>query len=148
MLPARATLPDVPGDYTPRRKYSDERRILGVSVREHVLQLYRPHLAGRVNADSRDLPLRVGQRLRLAGVVEARRTTSTQAGRMMMFLTFDDEYGLFETTVFPDLLRRIPPMHRYGPYVVAGRVEDQYGAITLSAQSIRLYNSTPARAGT
>ena len=146
LLPSEPNLPEVAGDYSPRRKYADERRILGLSVRQHVMQLHRPQLSRAVDADSRDLPRRVGRKIRIAGVLEAQRTTGTQAGGTMMFLTLDDEYGLFEATIFPDLLRRAPPITRYGPYIVAGKVEDQYGAITLSAERIALYKPAKAKA--
>jgi len=88
-------------DYSPSRKYNDERRLMGFSVREHLMARYRPLLAGRVNADSRTLDRCTGRQVRIAGFVEAVRTTSTRNGRTMMFLTLDDEWGLFEATFFP-----------------------------------------------
>ena len=44
------------GDYSPARKYLDERRILGVSPGPHIMKLYRPQLSGKVDATSKDLP--------------------------------------------------------------------------------------------
>jgi len=146
LLPARPELPDVPNDYSPRRKARDEWRILGISVGRHVLEHYRRQLAGATDADSRDLPGRVGRRVRIAGMLEAQRATPTRAGKTMLFLTLDDEYGLFEVTVFPDACRKIPPIRRHGPYVVTGKVEQQYGAVTVSAESIRLHRAAPAKA--
>ncbi len=138
LLPAAATVPNAPGDYDDQRKYFDQRRILGVSIDGHVMAWFRPVLAGRVDADSRDLPHRVGRRVRLAGVVEARRSTAAGTdGKPMMFLTLDDEFGLFEVTVFPDILARAHPrLDRYGPYLVTGRVEDQYGSLTVTAERV------------
>ncbi len=169
LLACQPSLPEAPGNYTPRRKYLDERRILGISVRQHILELYRPRLKAMVDADSRDLPRRVGRKVRIAGVVEAMREIATagsfrsqpsspdapaRTGRSMMFVTLDDEYGLFEVSILPGRLhrgasrggpRRMPALHRYGPYIVTGRVEQQYDAITLSAEAVELYNSAPAR---
>jgi DNA-directed DNA polymerase III PolC len=139
LLPAAPTIPDAPGDYDDRRKALNERRVLGISVRGHVMALFRPVLKGQVDADSRLLPERIGRRVRIAGVLEARRSTPTQSGRKMLFLTFEDEFGLFEVTVFPGALKRLRRgLNRYGPYVVSGKVEDQYGAVTISAESIAL----------
>ncbi|HUU60659.1 MAG TPA: hypothetical protein VMZ50_14055, partial [Phycisphaerae bacterium] len=136
------TLPDPPGDYPWSRKFCDEFRILGISIRRHVLAVHRPLLAGRVDADSRDLSERVGAPIRIAGLLEARRTTQTDRRQTMMFLTLDDEHGLFEVTVFPDALRRTPhPLTHYGPYVVEGKVEDQYGAVTVTADSLHLLDT-------
>jgi DNA polymerase III alpha subunit len=132
-------LPQPPRDYALRRKYTDELRILGFAVGGHVMALWRPRLAGRTDADSRHLPRRVGRRVRIAGVLEAQRTTRTDRGQTMMFLTLDDEHGLFEAALFPDALRRTrAPFDRYGPYLLTGTVEDQYGAVTITAGRVEL----------
>ena len=56
----------------------------------------------------------------------------------MEFLTLDDEDGVFEVTVFPNAYRRLRGrISGLGPYIVTGRVEDQYGARTVSASEIR-----------
>jgi DNA polymerase III alpha subunit len=96
------------------------------------------------DADSRDLPARVGRIVRIAGMLEAQRTAATQEGHEMMFLTMDDEYGIFEVTLFPDICRAIGgSLGRYGPYVVAGKVEEQYGAVTITAQRVELIGTGP-----
>jgi DNA polymerase III alpha subunit len=139
-------IPNVADDYEESRKYADERRILGVSVRQHALALFRPLLAREVDADSRGLADRVGRRVRIAGLLEAQRAAETRKGGTMLFLTMEDEFGLFEVTVFPDAVRRIRSLARYGPYVVAGRVEEQYGAVTVSAEDVRLGAGDAGRA--
>jgi DNA polymerase-3 subunit alpha/error-prone DNA polymerase len=138
LLPTGApTLPDPPGDYPPLRKYFDQRRVLGVSVGEHVMGVFRPAIARAVDADSRDLPRRLGRRIRLAGVVEAVRTHPTRDGRSMVFVTFEDEFGLFEATLFPDMLQRTGArVDRYGPYVVTGVVDEHLGSITVTAHRV------------
>ena len=169
LLSVDPTVPVVPGDYEPLRKYMDERRILGLSAREHLMAIYRPLLAkdwGLVAEtkknqsprpavrgsdqiepiDSRGIESRVDRRVRLSGVLEAYRSNMTQNGERMLFLTMDDEFGLFEVTVFPDAMRRVEPLlgsdPPYGPYVIEGTVEDQYGAITVCAQRVELYQAT------
>ena len=138
LLPAEANIPPGLEDYSEARKYADERRIMGFSVREHIMARYRPGLNGAVDIDSRLLGQRVGRRVRIAGVLEASRTVTTRSGRQMRFLTLEDEYGMFEVTIFPDAARRwrrgsdrrrgrgrAPArFDHYGPYLVAGTVED------------------------
>jgi DNA polymerase III alpha subunit len=136
LLAAGPVIPDPPGDYTALRKYLDERRILGFSTGEHLMALCRPHLNGSTDADSRDLPARVGRTVTIAGLPEAMRTTRTQNGRTVAFLTMDDEFGLFEVTVFPGAARPCRLPTRYGPTVITGGVETQYDAITLRATRI------------
>jgi len=136
LLSAGPVIPDPPGDYSPLRKYLDERRILGFSTGRHLMAICRPHLADAVDADSRLLAQRAGKTVRIAGLPEAMRTARTRNSEMMMFLTMEDEFGLFEVTVFPDLARRVRPPGRYVPYIITGRVEEQYGATTLTAAEI------------
>jgi len=144
LLPARPTVPEAPNDYSPTRKYTEERKILGISVREHIMTLYRPAVGGQVTADSRHLPHRLGKPVRLAGVLEARRTARTRNGRTMMFATLDDEYGLFEATVFPNTYAAVGALDRYGPYLIAGTVDEQYGSVTITANEVSLYTSRVA----
>ena len=93
---------------------------------------------------SRDLPRSVGRIVRIAGMLEAQRTAATQKGDAMMFLTMDDEYGVFEVTLFPDICRAFGgSLGRYGPYVITGKVEEQYGAVTVTAQRVELIVAGP-----
>lgn len=142
------TCPAPPGDYPPLRKYMEERRVLGVSVGEHIMAMWRRH-SGRAacspagehlpEVDSRTLADHVGKRVRIAGVLEAQRTTGTAAGGDMLFLTFDDEHGLFEATVFPPKPGgRTAPLQHYGPHRMIGQVQEQYGTVTVTAESVTL----------
>ena len=71
-------------------------------------------------------------------MLEARRVTSTRNDRPITFLTLDDEFGLFEATLFGGPGRRTNAnLSGYGPYVVTGSVEEQYGAIALTAENVR-----------
>ncbi len=131
LLRTYPTIPAPPGDYGWFRKYSDERRILSISIRRHLMTLYRPLLNRSSPAaaiDSRQLEAAKGKCVRIAGVLEAQRTTRTERGEEMMFLTLDDEYGLFEVTLFPDVYRTMRGALRgYGPYIHTGKVQQQYG---------------------
>jgi len=144
MLASRPTIPDLPDDYSPTRKYAEERQILGVSVGEHIMALYRPRLEAMVDADSRDLPRRVGQPVRIAGVMEAQRLCRTDSGQTMTFLTLDDEFGLFEATLFPNVYAAVGPLDRYGPYVLDGVVQRQYGSTAVTARGVTTGTATAA----
>ena len=146
LLTVSLNVPKLPADYSEDRKYRDERRILGFSTGKHIMSLYRPDLGGMVDTDSRQIAGKIGERVKIAGVLEASRTTRTQAGRTMRFLTLDDEYGLFEVTVFPGAGCSGRSLSRYGPYIVTGTVEEQYDAITIAAEDICFHKlSSPSR---
>ena len=63
----------------------------------------------------------------------------------MMFLTLDDEFGLFEATYFPGR-RGGEQFDSYGPYIVTGRVTEQYDTISITAK--RLSHPSPPSAST
>ena len=122
-------------DYSSRRKYIDQRRILGVSAGPHIMKLHRPYLRDQVNATSKDLPVLIGRQVTIAGVLEARRRTLAVGGREMMFLTMDDEFGLFEATFFPEE-GKYEQFQSYGPYIVTGKVTEQYDTISINAERL------------
>ncbi len=55
----------------------------------------------------------------------------------MEFLTLEDEKDVFEVTMFPGTYREFGPhIDGYGPYVVTGKVESQYGALSVNARKV------------
>jgi DNA polymerase III alpha subunit len=55
----------------------------------------------------------------------------------MEFLTFEDETDMIETTFFPEVYRRFCHMLDWGrPYLLSGRVETDWGALTLTVDEV------------
>ncbi len=135
LMAARArgrTVPPVP-DFTEEEKFAHEFSVLGLSARRHILSYH----AGPREVDSRRLPDFVKRRIRLVGIMATARITETLRLEPMEFLTLEDEHGLFEAVLFPAAFRRFSRLvGTLGPYLVEGRVEDRYGALTLSADRI------------
>ncbi len=100
------------------------------------MAMFRPSLSGLVDCDSRDLARCVGRRVRIAGLVEAQRITHRRDGRRMMFLTFEDEYGLFEVVMFAGKAGPVRALTQYGPHIISGTVQEQYGTVTISAANV------------
>jgi DNA-directed DNA polymerase III PolC len=126
-----------PADYDAGRRLRDEWELLGFVVGPPLLSLFRPQLP-RDCVTSRELPEHVGRSVRVAGVVATARHTPTADGRTMQFVTLEDEWGLIEVTLFPG---SCPPVAylSLGPYVATGVAEEQYGVVTVTARSFRLY---------
>jgi DNA polymerase-3 subunit alpha/error-prone DNA polymerase len=124
-----------PANYSVDRRLRDEWAILGFVVGPRMISLLRPRLPASL-ITSRELPDHVGRRVRLAGLVATGRHTPTVDGRTMQFVTLEDEWGLIEVTLFPGTC---PPVAylTLGPYLVTGIVEEQYGVITVTAQSFQ-----------
>ncbi len=78
-----------------------------------------------------------GGRITLHGWTAATRRAMTQAGEWMRFLTLEDESGLAEVVLFPDVYRRDGHLlGSSGPHLITGLVEDHFGALTLRAERV------------
>ncbi len=132
-------------DFPPQRKYIDEWRVLGLSVRQHILALFRGQFTDRVDLDSRHLRDWVGRDVTLVGMLETRQAAYTRQNDEMMFATFSDEHGLFEVNIFPELCRRLHgSLSFYGPYLITGRVGTKYDTYSIDATAVSLARSPDA----
>jgi DNA polymerase-3 subunit alpha len=128
------------------RKMRDEWELLELWPRCHPLSGLRRTLRRMKVVRSGSLRRLVGRRVRLVGIAAAGRTTRTEGGKTMAFLTLSDEEGLFEVTLFPGVYRRARRTLSdggLGPFVVEGRVEEQYGAVALTAEGLELMAAYP-----
>jgi len=107
-------------EYTPEQKLKYEREILEVCVSGHPLDFFPRN--GEVWSD--ELPGLRGKRVTLCGWVVTYRHVGTKNYRNMMFVTLEDQRGVYEVVLFPDAY------DRYGGLVfetrslrVTGRVE-------------------------
>ena len=107
-------------EYTLEQKLRYEREILEVCVSGHPLDFLPRN--GEVWSD--ELPGLLGKRVALCGWVVTYRHVGTKNYRNMMFVTLEDQRGIYEVVLFPDAY------DRYGGLVfetrlmrVTGRVE-------------------------
>jgi len=108
-------------DYTPEQKLRYEREILEVCVSGHPLDF----LPRNGEAWSDELPQCTGKRVTLCGWVVTFRHVGTKNYRNMMFVTLEDQRGIYEVILFPEAY------DKYGGLVyetramrVTGRVEE------------------------
>ncbi len=115
-----------------RREY----RTLGFLCGHHPITLMRKKVEPTTRAC--DLPACIGRSVRFAGWLLTGKLVSTKTGDVMEFLTFEDETGLVETTFFPGTYRRYAHLlASRKPYLLGGLVESDYGAVTLTVDSVR-----------
>jgi DNA-directed DNA polymerase III PolC len=86
-------------DYTREQKLRYEREVLEVCVSGHPLDF----LPRNGETWSDELPGMVGKRVTLCGWVVTYRHVGTKNYRNMMFVTLEDQRGLFEVILFPDM---------------------------------------------
>ncbi len=107
-------------EYTQEQKLRYEREILEVCVSGHPLDFLPRN--GEVWSD--ELPGMLGKRVTLCGWVVTYRHVGTKNYRNMMFVTLEDQRGMYEAVLFPEVYER------YGGLIyetrsmrVTGRVE-------------------------
>jgi len=103
----------------------------GLSLRRHPLALLRPRLAAEKLADTRRLnAARRGAWLRLPGLVLVRQRPGSAKG--VVFFTVEDEWGVANLVLYPDLARQFRAAVVGARLVVAeGRVERVEAAVPI-----------------
>jgi DNA polymerase-3 subunit alpha/error-prone DNA polymerase len=134
---ARDGLPPAfpPSDATTRLRR--EFAVLGFLCRSHPITLFADAIRSMATVKANRLPELVGRRVRLAAWLVTGKVVHTRHGDPMEFLTFEDETGIVETTFFPEPYRRFCHMlDRNRPYLLTGKVESNWTAVTLTVQRV------------
>jgi DNA-directed DNA polymerase III PolC len=111
-------------DYTLERKLRYEREILEVCVSGHPLDFLPRN--GEVWSD--ELPGLLGKRVTLCGWVVTYRHVGTKNYRNMMFVTLEDQRGIYEVVLFPGAY------DRYGGLVFETRAMRATGRVEQNGQ--------------
>jgi DNA-directed DNA polymerase III PolC len=111
-------------EYTQEQKLRYERKILEVCVSGHPLDF----LPRNGEAWSDELDGLRGKRVTLCGWVVTYRHVATKNYRNMMFVTLEDQRGLYEVVLFPDAY------DRYGGLVFETRAMRVTGRVEMSGQ--------------
>ena len=125
---------------SPLRPMSDVERVIadyegtGLTIGPHPMALRRRELALRGVLRATDLPAaRAGRRVRVAGAVITRQRPGTAKG--FVFLTLEDETGIANVIVRPDVFteQRLVVVHE--PYVIVeGVLQQQDGVTSVRAE--------------
>ncbi|WP_319408963.1 DNA polymerase III subunit alpha [uncultured Desulfosarcina sp.] len=117
-----------------RREYA----ALGFLCSQHPITLFANVIMTMHTVKANRLPGLVGRRVRLAAWLVTGKVVHTRRGDPMEFLTFEDETGIVETTFFTEPYRRFCHMiDRNRPYLLAGKVEANWGAVTLTVDRVQ-----------
>ena len=114
-----------------------ESETLGFVLSVHPLDLYRNKLEGLDYIRARDLHAWVGKQVTTIGWQITGKTVRTKDGQTMKFISFEDQTGIYETVLFPKTYHRYCHMlNATRPYILKGKVEENFGAITITVNWI------------
>ncbi len=127
---------------SPLRPMSPPERLMadyfgtGLTIGPHPMALRRPELAMRGVLRATDLPRgRHGRRVRVAGAVITRQRPGTAKG--FVFLTLEDETGIFNIIVRPDLFAQYRQTIVGAPYLlIEGILQIQEGVTSVKAEQV------------
>ncbi len=112
------------------------------------MALYADRLRRFRLVKSPDLPKHVGQSVILAGMLTTAKPVHTATDEPMQFATFDDGDGLVEAVLFPEVYRkRGHVLFDQGPFLIRGKVEEEFGAITLTVTHLERVDRMLVRLG-
>jgi error-prone DNA polymerase len=115
-----------------------EIEVLGYLFSVHPLTLYEPYLAGRHIVKGRDLEKHVGEEVTMAGWWVTNKLVYTKHEEPMSFISFEDTTAIYETVFFPEAFRRHSAFWTpVRPYLLKGRVDDDFGAVSLHVREMR-----------
>jgi DNA polymerase-3 subunit alpha/error-prone DNA polymerase len=131
------TIPKLPED-DEQNRLRQEFLCLGFLCDRHPMALYKELLERYQPVKATGLNRFIGKRVGFAGWLVTGKRVQTKRGDTMEFLTFEDETGIVETTFFPQVYRRFCHMvTRNRPYMMEGKVESDWGAVTLTVDRVR-----------
>ena len=128
----------------------DEVETLGFLISRHPLTLYRDHLlalrrSGIVPVRGCDLARHAGRRVAALGWLITGKVVSTKDDEPMEFVSFEDTTAIYETTFFPRPYERFCRMlATTRPYLLRGRVEEEFGAVALTVDDAAFLDQPPA----
>lgn len=109
-------------DFSPQEKRLMEYEVLGFEVEGHYMSWWRPRLAreGYVRA-AELMQLEDGAPVKVAGIPVRPHRPPTRSGRIVVFLSLEDETGLADITVFENTYQKYGHL-LFGPEIGPLRV--------------------------
>jgi DNA polymerase-3 subunit alpha len=111
-------------DWTLEEKVQAQEELLGASIVAHPLELLSAKISETGALTTVTAAGKVGQRVRVAGMRQTWRRTSTTRGDYIYFMSLEDLEGMLDVVIFGDVYRRFKSaLTDSGPYVIEGMVE-------------------------
>lgn len=127
-------------DFSRAEKLYWEYSILGLDIHDHVMASMRSRLRERNIRSSRDIKnLPDGTAVQVCGLLFRPHRPPTRSGRITVFLSLEDEFGLTDVTVFEDVYMKYGRLifaPQTGPLLVRGRLQKRGRGVSVTAGQI------------
>ena len=149
MPTARMALPEVT-DWPAMDRLRHEFEAIGFYLSAHPLESYGKTLARLGVVTSEELPQAMARqpgRKKMAGIVTGKREITTRQGKRLAFVQFSDMSGVYEVSIFAEVLGRVRELLETGRPLLLNVDARQDGAdLRLNAQDISALDETVASA--
>lgn len=135
-MPGRAS--GIP-DFNPLQRFSAEMKVLGFGIERHAMDFYRRSLKkwGALTA-AQIGQATAGAIVRAGGLIVRPHRPPTKSGRIVVFLSLEDETGLTDVTVFEDVYQKYgAAIFSSAALLVEGIVCIRGGGVSITASRIR-----------
>ena len=134
--PEQPSLP-TPPPYDDKTVLNQELETLGMLVSVHPLSLHRQTIAKLQPVKACEMSYWCGRYVTMIGWWVTGKTVQDKNGRPMEFVSFEDTTGLYDATFFPKAYERFcQKLTRHRPYLLKGKVEQEFGVATLTVEWI------------
>jgi DNA polymerase-3 subunit alpha/error-prone DNA polymerase len=126
-----------------RQRLRNEYRVLGFLCEHHPVTLFDPQRRAARALTARELlrlpdqAVRQRRPIRFLGWLITGKIVGTKKGEPMQFLSFEDETGLIECTLFArEYKRYCHLLYRKGPLLLKGYLDEDFGARTFTIEQM------------
>ena len=124
-------------DFAPLERWVREYQALGLAAHSHILDFYRSQLKKQGALTNAEIRQGQHQRVRTAGLVIRPHRPPTRSGRVVVFLTLEDETGLIDATIFESVYHRCAQAIFHHPLlVVEGNVLRDGATVSITVDQI------------
>ncbi|MBN2012732.1 DNA polymerase III subunit alpha [candidate division KSB1 bacterium] len=122
-------------NYTDSTVLQHEVETLGCLISRHPLTMYQQQIKKFSYINANQLCRYVGKCVTTIGWLVTRKATRTKNDEMMEFISFEDTSAIYETVFFPKAYQQFCYMMTHAkPYKLQGKVEEEFGTVTLSVE--------------
>lgn len=126
-------------DFSPWQRYLNEFQVLQLSATTHIMDFYRTRLKAKNFTNSIKLAELESGRVQVAGLVIRPHRPPTRSGKVVVFLTLEDEFGLIDVTIFENVYHRYAQVIFNNPLLlITGEISRRDGGeASIIAQRIQ-----------